>query len=144
MNVKRIEGRLLNFWVAKSAGLRLSDENPAPGKRHDPDSGLWHPHTYNPANDWSHGGAIVAEEWFFIENMLTEWFGPDWAHVPEIADHPLSWFMRAYVAIHFGNEVEDYRPLPLMEHDGSERSSPTSPRWVGRFFRGSWFRKFSW
>ena len=63
MNVKRIEGRLLNFWVAKSAGLRLSDENPAPGKCHDPESGLWHPHTYNPANDWSHGGALVLCRW---------------------------------------------------------------------------------
>ena len=107
MNVKRLDGRLLNYWVAKSAGLTLSEGDSRPGVRHDPESGFWHPHSFNPANDWSHAGALVAEEWYAIEDMLIEWFGVHWAHIPAVADRPLTWFLRGYVATKFGDEVED-------------------------------------
>ena len=52
MNVKRLAGALLNFWIAKAAGLQLAPTEPKPGNSHDPDSGFWHPVTYCPANDW--------------------------------------------------------------------------------------------
>lgn len=107
MNVKRLDGRQLNHWVAKSAGLTLSMDCQKPGTRHDPESGVWHPHTYNPANDWSQAGAIVSNEWFAIEDALVNWFGPQWPHIPAITENPLKWFMRAYVATQFGDEVED-------------------------------------
>ncbi len=124
MNVKRLDGRMLNFWVAKSAGLTLSESDAHPGRRHDPDSGFWHPHSYNPANDWSHAGAIISEEWYAIEDMLVEWFGPQWPHIPAIADRPLTWFLRAYVATQFGDEVEDHlegvAPPPAANDSGGE------------------------
>ena len=107
MNVMRIEGSLLNFWVAKSAGLRLLPQPPSPGEKHEHDSGCWHPQTFHPSTDWSHGGPIVSNEWNVIEDVLAEWFGPDWTHAKAIMEHPLSWFMRAYVASQFGDQVED-------------------------------------
>jgi hypothetical protein len=107
MNVKRLDGALLNFWVAKAAGLHLSPVEPRGGERHEPDSGFWHPTTYSPSTDWSQAGAIVSNDWFAIEDMLLEWFGADWTHIQAVVDHPLQWFMRAFVATQYGNEVED-------------------------------------
>ena len=111
MNVKRLDGLQLNQWVAKSAGLTLSPDYRKPGTRHDPESGIWHPHTYNPANDWSQAGPIISSEWFAIEDALINWFGPQWPHIPAIEENPLKWLMRAYVATQFGDEVEDSGPF---------------------------------
>lgn len=108
MNVKRIEGALLNLWVARSAGLKILPAPPPPGVRHDPENGNWHPLNFHPASDWSHAGIIVSSDWYDIENILIEWFGPDWPCIPSIVDSPLKWFMRAYVASQFGDEVEDF------------------------------------
>ncbi|MCX7239050.1 MAG: DUF2591 family protein [Burkholderiales bacterium] len=110
MNVKRLEGRQLNYWVAMSAGLKLAPAHQPPGLRHDPQSGYWHPHNYNPAGDWSQAGAILSDEWFAIEDAMIEWFGLDWPHIPAIVENPLTWFMRAFVASQYGNEVEDMTP----------------------------------
>ena len=107
MNVKRLDGAQLNFWIAKAAGLRLAPVDPAPGQVHDVDSGFWHPNTYCPANDWSQAGAILSSEWFAIEDMLNEWFGAEWPHIHAIVENPLQWFMRAYVATQYGQEVEE-------------------------------------
>jgi hypothetical protein len=107
VNVKRLEGALLNFWVAKSAGLNLLTEPPGTGAQHDPESGNWHPSTYHPSADWSHAGPLVANEWYVIEDILIEWFGPGWAGANMIIHFPLTWFMRAYVASQFGDEVEE-------------------------------------
>lgn len=107
MNVRRLEGSLLNFWVAKSAGLKILPEAPAQGSRHDPDSGYWHPLIFHPATDWSQAGPIVSNEWYVLEDILAEWFGPDWTSVQSFVDDPLKWFMRAYVASQFGDEVEN-------------------------------------
>jgi hypothetical protein len=107
VNVKKIDGPLLNFWVAKSAGFKLLSEPPALGVHHDPDSGHWHPYNFHPATDWSHAGPILSNEWFVIEDILIEWFGPEWAHVKDVMDFPLQWFMRAYVGSQFGDQVED-------------------------------------
>ena len=107
MNVVRLDGTLLNYWIAKSAGLKLSPLDPQANESHDPDSGFWHPVTYCPANDWSQAGPIIANEWFAIEDKLVEWFGPQWTHINGIRENPLKWFLRAYVATQYGNEVEE-------------------------------------
>lgn len=144
MNVKRLDGRQLNHWVAKSAGLTLSADHQKPGTRHDPDSGVWHPHTYNPANDWSQAGAIVAGEWFAIEDVLLQWFGPQWPHIPAIAENPLKWFMRAYVATQFGDEVEDSSPFAQIPV-ASDAPAPPPPQVDKDKYRFSqWFRLISW
>lgn len=107
MNVKRLEGALLDYWVAKSLGLKLRPEPPLSGERHDPDSGNWHPNNFHPAVDWSQAGLIVSNEWYTIEDILIEWFGADWMGAKAIMNFPLAWFMRAYVASQYGDEVED-------------------------------------
>jgi hypothetical protein len=107
MNVTALEGPLLNFWVAKSEGLELLPVSPAAGKSHDANSGCWHPDNYHPATDWSQGGAIVAREWEALVETLGGWFGARWPFMKVFSDQPLLWFMRAYVASNFGDEVED-------------------------------------
>ena len=107
MNVKRLEGSRLNFWVAKSCGLKLRPDQPSATDEHDPESGLWHPSTFSPASDWSQAGPIVSNEWYVLEDVLIEWFGPDWKTLNALVNEPIKWFMRAYVASQFGDEVED-------------------------------------
>lgn len=107
MNVRRLQGAQLNFWVAKASGLQLASLEPKAGDSHDPDSGFWHPVNYSPCSDWSQGGPIIANEWFAIEDMLIEWYGHEWTHIGAIVANPLQWFMRAYVATQFGEQVED-------------------------------------
>lgn len=124
MNVKRLEGRLLNYWIARSAGLSLTDDARAFAPQEVRESMSLHPCHYNPANDWSHAGAIVAEHWFGIEDTLLDWFGEHWPHVPSVADNPLKWFMRAYVATQFGDEVEEV----LVPHEFDDTRYQTAPR----------------
>jgi hypothetical protein len=146
MNVKRLDGRQLNFWVAKSAGLTLSADHLRPGTPHDPESGVWHPHTYNPANDWSQAGFILANEWFNIEDALVEWFGAQWPHIPAISENPLKWLMRAYVATQYGDEVEDASPFDFSPgpdvdamalQNGAQQAAAKSGM-------SSWFRSKNW
>lgn len=111
MNVKRLDGDLLNFWVAKSLGLKLLEQAPEPGTPHDPESGSWHPDNFHPASNWSHAGPIVANEWYVIEDTLLEWFGPEWPKGNMIINFPTAWFMRAYVASQYGDEVEEVAPV---------------------------------
>ena len=120
MNVMRLDGRLLNYWVAKSAGLTLGLTSAGAQGRDDRDGGTWHPHTYNPASDWAQAAPIISDEWFSIEDMLVEWFGPQWSHIAGIAENPLKWFMRAYVATQFGNEVEDAIPIEASQFANEE------------------------
>jgi hypothetical protein len=107
MHAKRIEGTLLNFWVAKAANLKLQVQALAPGQKHDPDSGLWHPETFHPSTDWTHGGPLLSGEWYAVEDVLTDWFSPDWSYVPAFREDPLKWFMRAYVALQYGESLEE-------------------------------------
>ncbi len=107
MQVAELDGSLLNFWVAMSEGLERSPVAPEPGEGHDPDSGFWHPSNYHPATDWSQGGPIVAREWSNLEDALGAWFGARWPFMGVFAEQPLVWFMRAYVASKFGDEVEE-------------------------------------
>lgn len=107
MNIKRLDGPSLNFWIAKAAGLQLATQPLEAASDAGPESGFWHPGSFSPASNWSHAGPIISNEWFAIEDMLIDWFGNDWATVSAVKDHPLTWFMRAYVATQYGNEVED-------------------------------------
>jgi hypothetical protein len=143
MNVKRLDGRLLNYWVAKSAGLALAGMDQSTGARHDPDSGFWHPHTYNPANDWSHAGAILANDWFAIEDTLIEWFGVQWPHIPAIADNPLKWFMRAYVATQFGDEVEEVTTAMPVAAETYQSVATPPPTLQRKRWLPSWLKRFS-
>ena len=147
MNVKRLDGRLLNFWVAKSAGLTLATEPPAPGQPHDPQGSVWHPERYNPANDWSHAGSIIASEWYAIEDTLVEWFGTQWPHTQAVAADPLKWFLRAYVSTQYGDEVEAVPELPWSTPQTAtptrHRPEPNTPdrrksRWT------VWLRPINW
>jgi hypothetical protein len=107
MLVKRIQGQLLDFWVAKSAGLKPMAAGLSPVEPHDAASGCWDPRTYHPSTDWALGGPIVSNEWYVIEDVLTGWFGEDWSTITAIRNDPLKWFMRAYVVSQFGDEVEE-------------------------------------
>jgi hypothetical protein len=106
MKAVTLEGAQLDYWVAKSAGLRLLRDPPGDGDDHDADAGTWHPKTYHPSTDWSQGGQIVADEWYDIEDFLFAWFGPGWTDGEAFRREPLTWFMRAYVAASFGEEFE--------------------------------------
>ncbi len=107
MKISRLDGPQLDFWVAKSSGLALMKDAPAEGSPHDPRSGQWHPANYRPSVNWAQGGPIVSNEWFQLEDVLSEWFGPSWSFVETVRRDPLKWFMRAYVASVFGDEVEE-------------------------------------
>lgn len=106
MHARRLEGTQLNFWVAKSSGLQLQAGTPLPGDHHDPAGNSWHPLTFHPATDWTHASRFLLDEWYNLEDCLEEWFGPDWSHVPAFKSEPLKWFMRAYVAVCFGEILE--------------------------------------
>jgi hypothetical protein len=127
MNVKRLDGTLLDFWVAKSGGLKLLPEPPRPGDGYDPESGYWHPLTFHPASDWSQGGPIVSNEWYALEDILIEWFGNGWTHLNALVHDPLKWFMRAYVASQFGDEVEDNFRADLSQMTDFALKNPASP-----------------
>jgi len=107
MRVTKLEGALLDFWVAKSENLTMHPETPESGETPMSGDGFWHPDSYHPSRNWAHGGSIVAEEWYGIEDALLEWFGTGWPFIKAITDDPLKWFMRAYVKTKFGDEVEE-------------------------------------
>lgn len=107
MHAKMIEGARLDFWVAKSAGLKLQAHAPLADEKHDPESGFWHPDTFHPSADWTHGGPLLCNEWYAVEDILSEWFSPQWSYVPAFREDPLKWFMRAFVTLQFGEVLED-------------------------------------
>lgn len=110
MHVVSLQGPMLNFWVAKSLGLHpvadgrgdatISVVNAVSGK----------PEPFQPTIDWSQAGPILAEEWYELETMLVEWLGPQWPHMKSFRDNALTWLMRAFVALRFGDEVEEWSP----------------------------------
>lgn len=144
MNVKRLDGRMLNFWIAKSTGMSQSGDAPALARGESQDSSFWHRYNYNPANDWSHAGVIVAENWFAIEDTLLEWFGEQWPHVPTVADNPLKWFMRAFVATQFGDEVEDV--AMTVDFDDTSYQTPAQPPRKERASQSvrPWYKVLGW
>jgi hypothetical protein len=114
MQVAALTPPMLNYWVAKSRGVKaildhraehsVSTVNPETGK----------PIPYQPSIDWSQAGPILADEWYEIETVMLDWFGPFWSYMEDFKADPLTWFMRAYVAAKFGEEVEQ---MPEEEQD---------------------------
>jgi len=114
MRVAALTAPMLNYWVAKSRGVAAILDHRAEHSvsTTDPDSGK--PVPYQPSIDWSQAGPILAEEWYEIETIMLDWFGPFWAYMDDFKTDPLAWFMRAYVAAKFGEEVEH---MPEEEQD---------------------------
>lgn len=122
MDVRALNGALLDFWVAKAEGLQLDTDPLAANRPHDPESGRWHPQTYHPSTDWTQGGPIVSRDWYELEDHLIEWFGESWPVLEAFESAPLKWFMRAYVSIHFGGEVEDRVDTPRVRTEPAKAS----------------------
>lgn len=110
MRVAVLTSPTLNFWVAKSRGLPATLDRRADSSVSVPDPETGRPVPFQPCLDWSQAGPILADEWYDIETILIEWFGPQWSYQRQFQDQSLTWFMRAYVAAKFGEEVER---LPL-------------------------------
>jgi hypothetical protein len=104
MRVNTLTAPLLNFWAAKAAGTRIRIEGNQPSVD-DPEAG--HAVPFQPGIDWSQAFPIIADDWFDVETVLIDWFGPNWPHTREIRENALTWFVRAFVAVKFGDEVEN-------------------------------------
>lgn len=109
MRVDALTSPMLNFWAAKAVGTKISFEEDQVFI-HDPETG--HAIPFHPSLDWSQAIPILASEWFDIETVLIDWFGPNWSFMKEIRENALVWFVRALVASKFGEEVESH---PLAE-----------------------------
>jgi len=107
MHATRLDGAQLDFWVAKAAGLQRLQDTPSPGDRHDTEGQEWHPSTFHPSADWSHAARFLMDDWYNLEDCIANWFGPEWSRVPAFKADPLKWFMRAFVATHYGEALED-------------------------------------
>jgi hypothetical protein len=107
MRVMNLEAPLLNFWVAKSLDLKPLPDGRGAGSVSVANADSGQPEPYQPSIDWSQAGPILASEWYELETVLIDWFGPFWPHLQQFRDQPLVWFMRALVALRFGEEVED-------------------------------------
>ena len=110
MRVAALTPPMLNYWVAKSRGVTAVLDHRAEHSLSlvDPESGKLVP--YQPSLDWSQAGPILADEWYEIETVMLDWFGPFWSFMDAFKANPLAWFMRAYVAAKFGEEVEMVHP----------------------------------
>ena len=69
----------------------------------------------------------MSTEWYALEDILVEWFGSGWNHVDALAHDPLKWFMRAYVASQFGDEVEDNFRLEISQSPDLMGKNPAHP-----------------
>ncbi len=120
MRVTELDGPLLNFWVAMSEDLALPAE---PDPWHPCENGgRWNPANYSPTNNWSVAGPIVSKYWGELNDRLNDWLGPSWSTLSIFQSSPLVWFMRAYVATKFGEEVEDQLAAPFQQ---LQNKSPT-------------------
>jgi hypothetical protein len=119
MKVAELEGALLDYWVARAAGLlnpRVDDgfcwvEEPACDG--DPGSAL--EAAFAPSTDWAQGGPIMECENYCLPRVNTNGGSPH--HGGYVASTPAGFFfygktpliaaMRTYVADKFGEEVPD-------------------------------------
>lgn len=106
MRVAALTSPMLDYWVAKSRGVAAVLDHRAEHSVSvtDPDTGKLVP--YQPSIDWSQAGPILSDEWYEIETIMLDWHGPFWAYMDAFKAAPLAWFMHAYVAVKFGEEVE--------------------------------------
>jgi hypothetical protein len=103
MRVAALTPPSLNYWAAKAVGKKIKS-GADQFYIDDPETG--HAMPYHPSLDWSQALPLLAADWFDIETVLIDWFGPHWSFVQEIRENALIWFVRALVASKFGEEVE--------------------------------------
>jgi hypothetical protein len=108
MKVIGLNAPMLNFWVAKSLGVQPITDGRSDGTVSVLNVRSEKLEPFQPTIDWSQAGPILADEWHELESMMIEWFGPLWPHAKEFRESPLTWLMRAFVALRFGDEVEDW------------------------------------
>jgi hypothetical protein len=109
MRVAALTAPMLNFWAAKAVESKI-DFKAGQVFIHDPE--LDEDIPFHPSLDWSQAFPLLANDWFDVETVLIDWFGPHWPFVKEIREDALAWFIRALVASKFGEEVESH---PLTE-----------------------------
>lgn len=109
MKVSRLEGALLNYWVAKAEGLNAAIY----GYACDPTRSVgdqWNggPYIYGYATDWAQGGPIIEREEIEIVPRAN---GEQWAagigRFVTGGDTVLIAAMRCFVASKFGEDVPD-------------------------------------
>lgn len=62
---------------------------------------------WSPSTDWGQGGPIIEQNWVDIHNGMEFLIGPEWPRsILMTAPDTLSWFMRAYVCVKLGPEIE--------------------------------------
>lgn len=110
MKVISLEAPLLNFWIAKSLGLPTLEDGQIKGAVRVTNAISGETESFQPTTDWSQAGPILEKNWYEIETMMNEWFGPRWAHMKDFRNDPLTWLMRGFVALNFGDEVEEWPP----------------------------------
>jgi hypothetical protein len=92
----------------------------------------------------------LSNEWFNIEDALVEWFGLQWPHIPAISENPLKWFMRAYVATQYGDEVEDSSPFDFSSvheaetHGALAAQQAEAQQAAAKSGKSGWFRQKNW
>ena len=107
MQVNKLEAPLLNFWVAKSLGLEPIPDGRGAGSVSVINTLTGKLEPFQPSLDWSQAGPLLAAHWHELESVLLEWYGPQWPYLEIFQAKPQVWFMRALVAVHFGDEVEE-------------------------------------
>ena len=108
MRVATLTAPSLDFWAAKAAGMPATVDRMAPAAVHvpDPESGEMVP--FEPSSDWAQALPLLIDAWYDIEGVLIDWFGEQWSSLSEIRGQPLLWFVRGFVALTFGDEVEGW------------------------------------
>jgi hypothetical protein len=109
MKTAELTGAMLDYWVAqveRSVGVEvyIRSDNGLPQciMRGGPET--W----FCPSINWAQGGPIADENWFEITNWLFRYLSPEWyGDICDKRGSTLIWFMRAYVASKFGEEVPD-------------------------------------
>jgi hypothetical protein len=115
MKVSDLEGALLDYWVAKAAGLHPIPNEPR-GFFYWIDDGAACSGWWSPSTIWSQGGPLIEREqitiidcaikWVAMVRQTWGWDGP-WSKFEAAGPTPLVAAMRAYVASKYGEEVPD-------------------------------------
>ena len=109
MKVADLQGALLDYWVARAAGIMWWIERSSIDWEVCADTGNAASDRYSPSTDWTQGGPIIERERLEIRRDNHGWTALGngcYGDGPTI----LIAAMRAYVASRFGDEVEDTQP----------------------------------
>jgi hypothetical protein len=109
MKVAELEGRALDYWVAKAEGLPLSESwNCAAADGILVGTGAGDLELFSPSTSWEFGGPIIEAEKFYLEWDADGYWVAATPHSAQYrATTPLVAAMRAFVADKFGDTVPD-------------------------------------